>query len=200
LRTKKSNIDAFLVSGLKKDNNDSFQKIFELYSSPLFHFSLSYLKSKEAAEDVVQEVFIKIWNNRKVLKTNTSFQSYIFTIALNVIRKHFNKLSRQNEIKRDILIEFSKRKTEFDDYTNFNLLLDKLDLLINQMPERRRQVFIKKKIEGKSIKEIAEEFSITPKTVEYHITEAIKFLKKEFEKLQINGIIFFYLFIQTKKI
>ena len=67
------------------------------------------------------------------------------------------------------------------------------------MPEKRRQVFIKKKIEGKSLKEIAEELSITSKTVEYHITEAMKFLKKEFEKHQVKGMIFFYLFMQKRK-
>ena len=198
--TKKSNIKDGLIAGLKKDNHDSFQKIFELYSKPLFQFSLSYLKSKEAAEDIVQEVFIKIWDNRKELKADTSFQSYLFTIALNAVRKHFNKLSRLNELKHDILIDFSKNKPEFDDSTDYQSLLDKLDELISRMPEKRRQVFIKKKIEEKSLKEISHELAITTKTVEYHITEAMKFLKQEFGKLQVKGMIFFHLFIQAKKI
>ncbi len=84
-------IEKNLVSGLKKDSHDSFKSLFELYSKPLFQFSISYLKSKEAAEDVVQEVFTKVWNKRKELKTDTSFKSYLFTIALNSIRKQFNK-------------------------------------------------------------------------------------------------------------
>jgi RNA polymerase sigma-70 factor (ECF subfamily) len=193
----KSNTDSNLIIGLKKDNHDSFQQIFELYSKSLFQFSLSYLKSKEAAEDVVQEVFMKIWNNRKELKTNTSFQSYLFTVALNSIRKQFNKLSRLDELKHDILIDFSKNKSEFDDYANYQSLLDKLDELISRMPEKRRQVFIKKKIEEKSLKEIAKELGITTKTVEYHITEALKFLKQEFEKLQLKDLIFFHLFIRN---
>lgn len=198
--TNKSNTESDLLLGLKKDSHDSFQKIFELYSEPLFKFSLSYLKSKEAAEDIVQEVFIKIWNNRKNIKTDTSFQSYLFTIALNAIRKHFNKRSKLNELKHGILIDFSKHKSNFDDDTNYQLLLDKLDELIDQMPAKRKQVFIKKKIEEKTLKEIAEELSISTKTVEYHITEAMKSLKLEFEKLQVNGLIFFHLFIQKRKI
>jgi RNA polymerase sigma-70 factor (ECF subfamily) len=64
------------------------------------------------------------------------------------------------------------------------------------MPEKRRQVFIRKKLEEKSLKEIAAELDITVKTVEYHITEAMKFLKSEFEKLQVKGLIFFYLFLK----
>jgi len=194
LLTKKLNTESDLIIGLKKDNHDSFQRIFERYSQPLFKFSLSYLKSKEAAEDVVQEVFIKVWNNRKSIKTDTSFQSYLFTIALNAIRKNFNKLARLNELKHGILINFSN-KYNFDDNTDYQSLLDKLDELINRMPEKRREVFIKKKIEEKSLKEISKELDITTKTVEYHITEAMRFLKQEFKKLEINGVIFFLLFI-----
>ena len=198
--TKKSNTESDLIIGLKNNDHDSFQKIFELYSNSLFKFSLSYLKSKEAAEDVVQEVFIKIWNNRKKIKTDTSFQSYLFTIALNIIRKSFNKLSKLNELKHGILIDFSNNKSNFDDNTDYQSLLDKLDELIKQMPEKRRQVFIKKKIEDKSLKEIAEELAITTKTVEYHITEAMRFLKQEFKKLHIHGLIFFHLFIREGRI
>ncbi len=188
-----------MVTQLRRGNHASFQEIFERYSSPLFQFSLSYLKSKEAAEDVVQEVFVKIWNNRKKIKTDTSFQSYLFTIALNTIRANFNKLAKLNEAKHNILIEFSTNKSNFDDNSNYQELLDKLHELISVMPEKRREVFIKKKNEEKSLKEIAEELSITTKTVEYHITEAMKFLKQEFEKLQFKGIIFFLLFVQSKK-
>ncbi|MBN1985233.1 MAG: RNA polymerase sigma-70 factor [Prolixibacteraceae bacterium] len=197
LRIVRTNTEAELIAGIKRNNHDSFQKIFEKYSQPLYSFALSYLKSKEAAEDVVQEVFIKIWTNRKTLKTNTSFQSYIFTIAFNAVRKYFNKLAKVNTVKHDILQSFSGNIENFNNDSNFQLLLDKLDELIEQMPEKRKQVFVKKKIEEKSLKEIAEELSITPKTVEYHITEAMKFLKNEFEQLNVKGLIFFYLFIRN---
>lgn len=189
-------IESKILQELKKGNHSAFEEIFERYSKPLFQFSLSYLKSEEAAEDIVQEVFIKIWNNRKELKTDTSFQSYLFTIALNAVRKYFNQLSRKNELKHDILLDSSRLKGDFDDRSDYQLLLDNLEKLIHQMPEKRREVFIKKKIEEKSLKEISEELNITTKTVEYHITEAMKFLKQEFEKLQVQGLIFFHLFIR----
>jgi len=195
LLTKKLNTESELINGLKKNNHDSFQKLFEYYSKPLFKFAFSYLKSKEAAEDVVQDVFFKIWNNRKKIKTGTSFQSYIFTITLNAVRNHFNKLSAINELKHNILIDITNSKSELDTDINYQLITDKLDELISRMPEKRREVFIKKKMENKSLKEIAEELVITTKTVEYHITEGMKYLKLEFEKLQINGLIFFLLFI-----
>jgi len=112
------------------------------------------------------------------------------------VRKYYNQLSRKNELKHDILFESSGTKPDFDDRSDYQLMLDKLEELISQMPEKRRAVFIKKKIEEKSLKEISEELNITTKTVEYHITEGMRFLKSEFEKLQIQGVIFFCLFVR----
>lgn len=188
-------IEPKILKELKDGNHSAFEAVFNRFSKQLFLFSLKYLKSEQAAEDIVQEVFIKIWDNRREIKTDTSFQSYLFTITLNAIRKYFNRLSRLNELKHDILFDLSGMNSEFDDRSNYQFMLDKLEDLISQMPEKRRAVFIKKKIEEKSLKEISEELNITIKTVEYHITESMKFLKSEFEKLQIQGIIFFHLFM-----
>ncbi len=195
---KKSYTESGLLKGLKKSDHDSFRKLFEQYSKPLYRFSLSYLKSNEAAEDIVQEVFIKIWDKRKDIDTEKSFQSYLFTIALNSVRKHFNKLAEVNQLKHEIIASFSENPEAFDEQDNFEDYLCKLDALIQKMPEKRKEIFIGKKLEGKSQKELAEEFGITVKTVEYHIGEAMKFLKEEFEKFRLGGMVFFYLFI-TKK-
>ena len=189
-------IESKILKELKKGDHSAFEKIFERYSKQLFQFSLSYLKSEEAAKDIVQEVFIKIWNSRRELKTDTSFQSYLFTITLNSVRKYFNQLSMLNELKHDILFDSLGLKPDFDDRSDYQLMLDKLEELIKQMPEKRREVCIKKKIEEKSLKEISEELGITTKTVEYHITEAMRFLKSEFDKLQVQGLLFFHLFIR----
>lgn len=189
-------LESKILKELKKGDHVAFEEIFMRYSRQLFQFALSYLKSEEVAEDIVQEVFIKIWKSRKDIKTDTSFQSYLFTITLNAVRKYFNQLSRLNDLKHDILFDFSGNEYDFDDRSDYQFLLEKLEEFIKKMPEKRREVFIKKKLEEKSLKEISEELGITTKTVEYHITEAMRFLKGEFENLQIKGLIFFYLFLK----
>lgn len=195
---KEINIETALLKGLKKNDHECFQQLFSKYSQPLYRFSLSYLKSTQAAEDVVQEVFLKIWRKRKEIDTGKSFQSYLFTIALNVIRKQFNKLAESDQLKHDLLISFAENKETFDEKDDFQEMVEKLEKLIRQMPERRRKIFRMKKLEGKSQKEIAASFDITTKTVEYHITEAMKFLKQEFDKLRMKGMIFFCLFVKNK--
>ena len=187
-------IESLLVKGVKEDNHTSFKALFDTYSASLFAFSFSYLKSTEMAEDVVQEVFEKVWNNRRQLRANTSFQAYLFTIALNTIRKHFNKLAREKEVEYDIFKEFTALKN-LDDRNDFEELEQMLYSLIDEMPAKRKQVFELRKLEGKSLKEIASELNVTSKTVEYHITEAMKFLRKEFEKQGVKGIVFFHIFV-----
>lgn len=188
------------IRKFKRGDHDAFKKLFDRYCQPLFCFSYSYLKSKEVAEDVVQEVFIKIWDIRESIRTEASLRSYLFTIALNSIRKQFNKLARLNEAKHDVLISLSKEEQGFDDSNDYQALIDKLHELVAEMPEKRRLVFIKKKFEDKSLKLISEELGIAEKTVEYHITGAMKYLKDEFKKFSIHGLIFFALFVNPKKV
>jgi RNA polymerase sigma-70 factor (family 1) len=190
-------IESNLIIGLKRDDHESFRKLFEKYNLPLYNFSLKYLKLNQAAEDVVQEVFIKIWDKRKEIRTDTSLKSYLFTIAMNSIRKQFNKQSRYNEIKHEILVNSIIADDVFDERQDYQELLDKLTELVNEMPEKRRQVFTEKKFEEKSVKEISVKLNISEKTVEYHITQATNFLRKEFQKRNEDGLIFFHLFINS---
>ena len=78
--------DKELVSELKKDNIEAFNQIFYAYSSKLYHFAYGYLKSKEDAEEMVQEIFSKIWDKRANINEEYQFRSYLFSIAFNYIK------------------------------------------------------------------------------------------------------------------
>lgn len=186
--SKISHNDANLIRGLNKSDCKSFQRLFQLYGSQLFSFSYKYLRSKEAAEDVVQETFMKIWDLREKISINGSFRSYLITIALNSIRRHFNKLSKENEFKDELLVSLTNDSEKYGEEDIYEELLEKLEQLICQMPAKRQEVFIKKKLEGKTAKEIAFELNISIKTVEYHISEAMKFLRSGFCEINIRNI------------
>lgn len=174
----------------------AFESLFERYSQKLYRFSNSYLKSETEAEDVVQEVFLKLWENRSGLKTGTSFQSYLFTIAFNSIREGFNKKARQEKFHSELFDFLSAEIPTLEIQPDFETLLTKLDSLIELMPTRRKEIFIKRKKEGKSVHDIAAEMSISPKTVENQITEAMHYLKENFGKDRISGVLFFYVFLE----
>ena len=185
-----------LIKGVKHGKLSCFQKVFDQYSKPLYYFSLIYMKTNELAEDVVQEVFLKIWDSRKNINTNSSFKAYLFQIAINTIRKHFRSQAVRNSYKHELLISISDDVDDLEEQENYLFLLNKLEALINKMPEKRRVIFIKSKLENWTYTEIAEIQGVTVKTVEYHMSEAMKFLKEEFKKLDIAGFLFFTLFLQ----
>ncbi len=184
-----------IIASLKRGSVNAFESLFERYSQKLYRFSYSYLKSETEAEDVVQEVFLKIWKNRGSLKTETSFQSYLFTIAFHSIQKSFNKKTQQQKFQLDLFELLVVENSPFEDQLDFEALLTRLNQLIEQLPTRRKEIFLKRKKEGKSIQLIASEMGISEKTVENQITEAMHSLRNAFRGERISGKLFFLLFM-----
>ncbi|MCK9410817.1 MAG: RNA polymerase sigma-70 factor [Prolixibacteraceae bacterium] len=184
-----------LIVSLQSGSITAFEGLFEYYSQKLYRFALSYLKLDNDAEDIVQEVFIKIWQNRSSLKSETSFQSYLFTIAFHAIQKNFRKKLLQQKFQLELFELLNTEDSTLEVQLNFEVLLSKLNQLINQLPARRKEIFIKRKKEGKSIQNIASEMGISEKTVENQITQAMNFLRRSFNDDKIAGKLFFLLFI-----
>jgi len=187
--------DNGLVQLLQKGNVAAFDSLFEVYSPKLFGFALKYFKNESDAEELVQEVFVKVWENRQTLKSELSFKSYLFTIALNQIRKHFNKKatslryldSLQNEP------EFSENQAINDD--NYESALLQINQIIEQIPPRRREIFMKSKLEGKSSKEIASELNISAGTVDNQVSEALRFIRSHLKSENLALLLFAVLFV-----
>jgi RNA polymerase sigma-70 factor (ECF subfamily) len=180
---------------LQKGSVTAFERLFKKYGQKLYRFSHTYLRSEAEAEDVVQEVFLKLWENRTGLRTGTSFQSYLFTIAFNAIQKNFNKKAVEDKFRVILFENIAEQNSSLEDQSDFEFLLRKLDLLIDQMPSRRKEIFLKRKKEGKSVGDIAAEMDISKKTVENQITEAMNYLRKSFSEDKASGELFFLLFI-----
>lgn len=200
MKNEQSYTEQQLVSLLRAGSQFAFEKLFEKYSQKLFRFSFSYLKSDADSEEIVQNVFLKIWEKRQKLKDETSFKSYLFTIAFNVIRKDFNKKAKENKYKTELLEVLATENPMLETNSDFEVYVIKLEQLIEQMPDRRKEIFLKRKKEGKSVREIASSMDISPKTVENQITEAMNYLKKEFSQDQISGMLFLFIFADMEDV
>jgi len=190
--------EKILIINLKEGHKEAFQNLFEEYGKRIFVFARGYLKSSEEAEEVVQEVFIKIWNIRSSINTELSFKSFLFKITYNYIRELFLKKSRENSYKHEILsltVDFDNRTEERIDYHS---LLERVEKLIDELPPRQKEVIILKKKQGLPVKEIATLLDISPRTVEKHLSEALKYLKRELSEEHIAGLLFFSLFLNQK--
>jgi RNA polymerase sigma-70 factor (family 1) len=184
--------EALLVANLSKGNFLAFNALYKEYSSRLYCFALGYLKSEAEAEELVQEVFTRIWEKRTELKEELSFKSFLFTIAFNIIRKHFRTKAYLSEYFKtragDDLDMQTSQKTTFDSLYQY------VTELVDQLPERRKEIFIKSRLEGHSIREIAEDMKISHKTVENQLTDALKFIRTNLNRESVPAVLFFMLF------
>jgi len=159
----------------------------------LYRFAYGYLKSDAEAEELVQEVFTKIWEKRADLKEELSFKSYLFTISFNIIRKHFRKKAYLADyLKYGLSDDVDIHTLESVDYES---LFRYLNELVQRLPDRRKEIFIRSRFEGVSIEEIAKELKISHKTVENQLTDALRFLRINLSRENLPALLFLYIFV-----
>ncbi|MEL7585912.1 MAG: RNA polymerase sigma-70 factor [Prolixibacteraceae bacterium] len=180
------------VVSLKAGDVAAFDYFFENYSKELHHFSLKILKSKQDADEVVQEVFLRIWEKRDQINPLKSFRSYLFTIALNNIRGRFLKTAKENRFKVELYDELVSAASEEPEEKIFSHYLSILDELIRKLPERRKEIFLMHKKEGLTVPEVAGYLDLSPKTVENQLTAALKTLREAFNERNIRGLYLFF--------
>lgn len=177
------NSDLKYTSSLK----ENFDKIYVLYFSRMFVFAKEYVLFDEDAENIVQDVFMLLWEKRDVLNIEISLTAYLLTLVKN---RCINLLQHKLTVE-----EYSKNKQEeYNDELSFKLfsleqfnqhlgsdddILQLMEDAIGKLPPKCREIFIKSKIEGLKYKQIAEELSITVNTVENQIAIALKKLRME---------------------
>lgn len=184
-----------IIRRLKKDDKSAVDELFNYYYPRLYHFSKSILKIEAEIDDILQEVFVKIWLNRHKINNAETFNSYIFTITknevLNLIRSNLkNQTFRDELFRRTVADEYQpQNQLEFDE------IKAGIDKIVASLPEKRQQVFILSRTGGQSNREIAQQLNISEKTVEDHITHAIKYINICMKDIGIISIFNFYLFL-----
>ncbi|MFV0377964.1 MAG: RNA polymerase sigma factor [Mangrovibacterium sp.] len=194
-KTASNPAEPHLLERLRRDDASAFDSLFNLYGPKLYAFAIKYLKTESESEELVQLIFVKIWENRKNLKTDLSFKSYLFTIALNQIRKYFNKRATALEYLQQV----QRSKTEFDNQAveaiDYASVLKRVEEIIEKFPERKKQIFQKSRNEGKSSKEIAAELGIAVGTVDNQISEALHIIRESLKKEDLAFLLFLALFL-----
>ena len=186
--------DIELVSKLQKGDVDAFDLVYTKYAGKLYGFAYKYLKSVVETEELVQSVFLKVWENQKTLRKESSFKSYLFTIAFNEICNSFKRRTHLQKFIGVQLLENSNSSSDTEEMINYNSTLEQLNDIISKLPERQRTIFLKSRQEGKSNKEIADELGISSGTVDNYISESLKFIRIQLQDKNFGVILFFSLF------
>lgn len=163
-------------------NHEAFAQLYDLYAKKIYYFALRFMISKEDAENVTQEVFVKLWETRDRLDVNLSLSSYLFTIARNTIfnihRKRVNEIAYLEHLGKYL----EKNQVRLENEIIFRDIQNQLEKLINELPPQRKKVFELSRKQGLSHKEISEELKISEKTIETHIRLALKTIRDGLEK------------------
>ena len=192
----KGKITYELLSRLKNGDMLAFDRVYELYSHKLFSFVFKILKNEAEADDIVQEVFVKIWESRHKLEDYKLLNSYIFTIAYNnsidLIRKRISNIKYLEHLKNSAVIDFTPT---FISQIEFNELNIKAEELVANLPERQKQVYLLHREEGLTYHEIAEQLGISKNTVENHMVKALKYLRRNMDNSLLINMLFVSLFL-----
>jgi RNA polymerase sigma-70 factor (ECF subfamily) len=181
-----------LLVRVRKGDVLAFDQMYHLYSHKLYSFVNRILKDEADTEDIVQEVFIKIWELRDKLDDSKMLNSLIFTIAYNnsisLIRKRINGSRYIEYLKNNSVSQFpdnSFSKVEINELNNH------VEKLIQNLPDRQKRVYLSHRERGLTYPEIAKEMGISKNTVENHMVKTLKYLRKNLKDFLVITRIFF---------
>ncbi len=178
-------IERILVEKLKNADVASFEVVFRSHYEVLYRYALSYTGDSLEAEDLVQELFIWLWENKQYIKTEMSLKAYLIKIlqnrALNRIKHNNVKLKYQKETSK-ILEEEEKLQKDYIEYyqekSNSENIEIRIAKAIEELPEQCKRIFKLNRFEGLKYREISERLDISISTVKNQISIALRKLKE----------------------
>lgn len=181
--------DTELFHRIQKGDEKAFTIAYELYNKLIYVLSYRYLMDEERAKDVVQYVFVKLWEYRAELNIGISLKNFLFTMAknyiLNLIRNENTALEKQYEIAQQVLGYEDDLVEKLERREQMSLFYQALA----KLPEQKKRICVMKIREEMSNKEIAERLNVSINTVKTHYAESLKLLRRELLKLLMIIII-----------
>lgn len=187
--------DDLIINKLKEGDVLSFDHIFKKYNKKVYYFAISYLKSKEESEDVVQEVFMNLWKCRNQINEHYVFSRYLFKITYYATCKKFRKYSSDKRQMEEVLKNVILEDNSTDQAIEYNNLLETTNLLIEKLPSRQKEILLLNLNEQLTSEQISQKLDISKKTVENYLAMAKTSIRKSLCEGHIMPILFFWLLI-----
>ena len=182
-----------LTNRLKNGDKKAFEEIYEAFYDKIYFFCLKFGVAKMDAEEITQEVFVKLWLNRASLKEEKNLHSYLFKISQNIIIDGF-KEKIKTQAKQTYQMNLFVPRNDVEEKMDYRDLKTQLEEMLTDLPERRREVFELSRLKGLSHKEIALELGISTKTVENHLNHALSNFRSVLRKT--NVFVYSMLFLE----
>lgn len=174
--------DKELLTKLKEGDELAFVKIYNQYRNKVYNYAYQLSKSADTAEEIVQEVFIRIWQKREQINTDFSFQGYIKKITLNHVLNHLKKISREKALQEEVFLHIEGNTSRAEDKLLEKELRKVYEEAIDSLPAQKKLIYQMVRTEELSHEEIAVKLSISKNTVKNHMVEASKFVREYVRK------------------
>jgi RNA polymerase sigma-70 factor (ECF subfamily) len=182
-----------LLKRMSEDDGNSFEIIYNRYHIFIYRYVLNFVKSPELAEDLTQEVFIRIWELRKDLVNIKSLKAYLITTGRNHAINHLKKAANENNKKAEILFYYQNSNNSSDYRLLSSEYKEFIQTVLNSLPLQTRQVFKLCREQDKSYDEISNLLNISSNTVKKHIVRTHKLFKKKLDFLLVLFVYYFLL-------
>jgi RNA polymerase sigma-70 factor (ECF subfamily) len=189
--TQNINTEALLISQLKRGSSKAFDSIYRMYAKRLYAYCLQFTKSPEDSEEIVQDVFVKLWTNREQIKQEDTLRSLLFIMTkhhiINAFRSRINQPAYEEYIscKETESVNDAGQQMEYQDF------VVRFKKAIQTLPATQKKVIILSKIKELSNKEIAEKLALSEQTVKNSLSVGLKDLKAAIGKLHFPYILIF---------
>jgi len=185
--------DQDLALLIKGEEKDAFRELFVRYAPRIYKFALSYLKNKNDAEEIVQNVFLKIWEKRNSIKTSENIKAFIFTITANKIYDFIRRKKIEHTFHNYTMLNYGNNENNSWNSIVYKEVQQTIFSLANKLPSQQQKVFNLSKMDGLTNDEIAIKMGISKRTVENDLYRAILFLKQNFKNESFIALLFFCL-------
>ncbi|MDB5030469.1 RNA polymerase sigma factor [Mucilaginibacter sp.] len=169
-----------LILSLKIGDKYAFEQLYHNYKVRIYRNLLKLVKSDEIAEELLQDLFVKVWTSREKFDAEKSFRSYLFKIAENLVYDFFRKAALNKKLENYLISVSIPATSPIEQHIYYKEGNYALAKAIEQLPPKRKQVYILCKIEGKSYEEVSRLLGVSVSTVNEHIVKASSVVKKYF--------------------
>jgi RNA polymerase sigma-70 factor (ECF subfamily) len=174
------------AAGLKAGNAQTFEALFKQWYEPLCRYAHSILHNTDEAEDTVQKIFCKLWEQREKMEIQTSIKSYLYKMVHNLCLNKIRQMQIQSEHQQQIACRSLPLADSVEQRLTYKELSRQASLAIEALPQRCREVFLLSRMQHLSYVQIAQRMQISPNTVEVQMVKALKVLRMKL-KDYLNG-------------
>lgn len=187
-----------LVVLMSKGDELAFTRLFYLYKDKLYSFTLRLVNNTDVAEDIVQDVFLKLWNNRAQLSAVSSFGGYVFQMAQNQSINSFRRMASETLILSELFHQQSPADLSTEQAIHFRETQALVAAIVSKLPPQQKLVYQLSREQGLRHEEIAQQLKLSPSTVKNHLIQALHTIREQLKAHAVTLLLLAYAMASKK--